>query len=496
MRAVTVMFDSLNRGFLGPYGCAWTHTPNFQRLAGRAATFDQSYICSMACIPARRDMHTGRPNFLHREWGPLEPFDDSVAELLKNAGVHTHLVTDHYHYWEDGGTFHSRYSTYEFVRGQEGDPWIGQVAEPEWPEREIPRRDRMARQDFVNRQLTADPAHYPMNVTFERGMDFIRRNHRSDAWLLQIETFDPHEPFFSLEEFLEPDRAHFDAYPGKPVEWPPYREVRERPEVVEHTRHEYAALLNGCDARLGRILDLFDELDLWKDTMLVVCTDHGFLLGEHNCWAKCWMPFYDEIAHTPFFIWDPRTPEAAGKRRGALVQPSIDLAPTLLGLFGQAPTPDMTGHDLAATIATDAPVRETAIFGIFGGHVNITDGRHVYLCGPATPANQPLAQYTLMPTLMRRRFPLDELRGIDGLEPPFAFTKGCPTLKIPARYRRSGPDGDSDLPTLLFDLQKDPGQTTPLDEPATERRFRQALRAELAKCHAPREQFERLGLES
>ena len=126
MKAVMVMFDSLNRHLLPPYGCDWTHAPNFARLAQRAATFDRSYVCSMPCMPARRDFHTSRPHFLHCPWGPLEPFDDSVPQMLSDAGVYTHLASDHYHYWEDGGaTYHNRYSSWEFFRGQEGDSWIG-----------------------------------------------------------------------------------------------------------------------------------------------------------------------------------------------------------------------------------------------------------------------------------------------------------------------------------------------------------------------------------
>ncbi len=42
----------------------------------------------MPCIPARREQHTGRYNFLHRGWGPLESFDDSLPELLKKNGVY------------------------------------------------------------------------------------------------------------------------------------------------------------------------------------------------------------------------------------------------------------------------------------------------------------------------------------------------------------------------------------------------------------------------
>ena len=42
----------------------------------------------MPCIPARREQHTGRYNFLHRGWSPLESFDDSLPELLKKNGVY------------------------------------------------------------------------------------------------------------------------------------------------------------------------------------------------------------------------------------------------------------------------------------------------------------------------------------------------------------------------------------------------------------------------
>ena len=88
---------------LPPYGCDWTHAPNFSRLAERTVVFDTAYIGSMPCMPARREIHTARYNFLHRSWGPIEPFDDSMPELLKHNGVHSHLATDHYHYFEDGG---------------------------------------------------------------------------------------------------------------------------------------------------------------------------------------------------------------------------------------------------------------------------------------------------------------------------------------------------------------------------------------------------------
>lgn len=491
MKAIMVMFDSLNRHMLPPYGCDWTHAPNFRRLAERAVTFDRSYVCSMPCMPARRDLHTGRPNFLHRSWGPLEPFDDSMPEMLKQAGVYTHLASDHYHYWEDGGaTYHNRYSTWEFFRGQEGDPWRGQVADPEPARNALGRHAVLggySRQDLINRAAMPREADHPQPQTFAAGLDFIRRNADQDRWFLQIETFDPHEPFFCHRRYkdlypYDHDALHFD--------WPRYEAVSETPEQVRHVRYEYAALLSQCDAYLGDVLDLMDRRDLWQDTMLIVWTDHGFCLGEHDCWAKVWLPFYQEIAHTPFFVWDPRAGRA-GERRASLVQPSIDLAPTLLEYFGVERAPDMLGKPLSGVIAQDTPVREAGIFGIHGGQVNVTDGRYVYMRGRAGEENQPLFNYTHLPTAMRGFLALEELRRME-IAPPFSFTKECPTMRVPARGWAGlrGRSGE----TLLWDVQEDPGQTRPLDDAQVEQRMIGHLTRLMAECDAPPEQYERLGL--
>jgi arylsulfatase A-like enzyme len=295
MKVIMVMFDSLNRYMLPPYGCNWTHTPNFARLAQRSLTFDKSYVCSMPCMPARRDLHTGRSNFLHRAWGPLEPFDDSVPQMLRDAGIYTHLVTDHYHYFEDGGaTYHNRYNTWEFMRGQEGDPWIGQVSDPA-PVDGLGRNghsDKLTRQDSINRSFMGEECLQPQPQTFRAGLDFVRRNHQEDNWFLQIETFDPHEPFFSHRKYKD---LYPHTYAGPRFDWPAYRAVEETPEQVEHGRYEYAALLSMCDAYLGDVLDVMDEKNMWHDTMLVVWTDHGFLLGEHDFWAKLRTPFMKKL---------------------------------------------------------------------------------------------------------------------------------------------------------------------------------------------------------
>lgn len=496
MKIVMLMFDSLNRHMLPPYGCDWTVAPNFRRLAQRCVTFDNSYVCSMPCMPARRDFHTGRPNFLHRSWGPIEPFDDSVPEILSRSGIHTHLATDHYHYFEEGGcNYHTRYSTWEAFRGQEGDPWIGQIAAPQRPANAVGRNawtDRWHTQDWKNRNAVLSEDDMPQAKTVRAGTDFMRRNAREDHWFLQIETFDPHEPFFSLRQHQDLYAGHFANYKGRFFDWPDYKPVSETPEEVEHCRYHYASLLSLCDRKLGDVLDTMDELNLWDDTMLIVWTDHGFLLGEHDCWAKMWMPFYQEICHTPFFVWDPRSGKC-GERRSALVQPSIDLGPTLLDYFGVPIPPDMTGKPLGETFANDAKVRDHALFGMFGAHVNITDGTYKYMRTSVTPDNQPLFEHTLMPTHMRHTFSVEELKAGMEIHPGFSFTKGCPVMRIPA-----GRQLPAKLPVssghVLYNVVRDPLEATPLTDPAIENRFVDVLRSELRALDAPAGQFIRLGL--
>lgn len=495
MRAIVVMFDSLNRGYLPPYvpGCG-IEAPSFERLARSAVRFERSYVGSLPCMPARRDLHTGRLSFLHRSWGPLEPFDDSVPRMLSEAGVTTHLATDHMHYWEDGGaTYHTRYSTSSLIRGQQGDPYKGRVADPEVGEDLRVMRAGTWRQDRINREYVHGLADYPQTLTFDAGLEFVADNADQQGWFVQIETFDPHEPFDAAAEFRRlygapdgPDDGD-GGEPGLPhYDWPQYQQVLEDERVADAVRAHYQALVSQCDASLGRVLDAMDAHDLWDDTMLIVCTDHGFLLGEHERWGKG-TPWLEETAHTPLFVWDPAA-GARGARSEALVQ-TIDIGPTLLDHFGLEPTPRMQGRSLRQVIAEDVAPREYAMFGSFGGHVCLTDGRYVYLRACAGPDNQPLHEHTLMPTHMRGFFTAAEL-GAAELADPLPFTRGMPVLRTPAR---PGPNPHV-FGTLLFDLRADPEQTTPLLDDDVELRMAGALVREMHANDAPPGQFERLGL--
>jgi arylsulfatase A-like enzyme len=497
VKTVFVLFDSLNRHMLGCYGGTRIPTPNFDRLAARTMVHDRHYVGSLPCMPARRDLLTGRLTFLHRSWGPLEPFDNAFPELLKTKGVHSHLVTDHYHYWEDGGaTYHNRYSTFDFVRGQESDPWKAMV-QPPWERLREKYHERQRTVDaiskytpyMINREFIREEKDFPSVQCFERGFEFLDINREADNWLLQIETFDPHEPFFAPDRFKEPFKTGWN---GPIRDWPRYGRVDELPEEANELRANYYAVVALCDALLGRLLDYFDRHDMWKDTALVVTTDHGFLLGEHDFWAKNRMNLYEEIVHIPLFIHDPRKPAVGRTER--LTQ-SIDIAPTFLDLYGVEPPPETEGRSLLRE-----GNREAVMFGYFGGAVNVTDGRHTYHRFPEDLRTQEVFQYTVMPAHLKQLFTPEELSGAT-LTDPFGWTKRVPLLKVPVierspMYNNYGPGSLLESDTRLYDLEADPGQERPLDDPSIEARMVKLMRGLMERNEAPAEAYSRLGLEN
>ena len=503
MRTIFVLFDTLNRHMLECYGGTSVPTPNFNRLAARSATFDNHFVGSLPCMPARRDLMTGRLNFLHRSWGPLEPFDAALPKLLRGADVYSHLITDHYHYFEDGGAgYHTRYDSFEYVRGQEGDGWKAVVAPPieDWrrdyhPRQFSDKRSHIAYHYMANRSYIHEESQWPSSQCFSLAEEFLDTNQVADGWFLQVETFDPHEPFYAPPR----QREKFPTnYQGPIRDWPPYARVTEAEDEQDELRANYKALLAHCDEQLGRILDRMDRYDMWKDTMLVVSTDHGYLLGEHDWWAKNRSPIYDEIAHIPLFIHHPDHVSEAGTRRRALTQ-TPDLMPTFLEAFGVAAPASVTGRSLLPLLAdASAKSHDAILFGYFGGAVNLTDGTHTYFRYPDDMLSQELYQYTLMPAHMLQPFTAAELEGAElmrGLD----WAGGTPVLRIPVIesspwFNSHGPRVMEDAVDAVYDRQADAGQVMPLDDAALEGRLAELMVQLLKANDAPPEAFRRLRL--
>lgn len=485
MKAVLLLFDTLIKKYLPGFGDKVTHAPNFDRLARNTLVFDQFYSCSLPCMPARRELHTGRSNFLHRGWSPLEPFDDSVFARLQENGVYTHLVNDHYHYWEVGGTgYLNQYDSFEMIRGQQGDLWHPHVGEIEY-EDVVTRRvgSQNFKHDYINRSYVKSTEDLPTAEVFRHGLDFIDRFHGEDDWLLMIESFSPHEPFFTTDEFLE---LYPTDYDGPLVDWPDYGEDHlseaERLEMIRR----YRAMVSMVDTCLGKVLDAFDKYGLWKDTALIVMTDHGFMLGEQGYMGKNFCAPYEEITHVPFYLYDPRHP-----RQGEVCEElayTLNVTPTVADLFGIAPPSLCEEESLSCIYADGETLHEAVIFGVFGGPIGLADGRHVLYKAPLP--DKEIFDYTLSPHHMRDSFSREELSRAELVEIELKDQGAWKMLKIPATPMPHF----SEMDDLVYDVLEDPSQQVPLEDPDLAADLEAKLKVQLKKHRAPFEVYARYGL--
>ena len=83
MRIVLIISDTFRYDHLGVNGNDWIRTPNFERLAERCVTVDKHWTGSLPTMPTRREVMAGRHEYPWRGWGPLEPYDVTLAQLCR-----------------------------------------------------------------------------------------------------------------------------------------------------------------------------------------------------------------------------------------------------------------------------------------------------------------------------------------------------------------------------------------------------------------------------
>ena len=481
MKTILILLDTLNRHMLSTYGKPFAKTPNIERLAARSITMDNHWLGSAPCMPARRDIMTGRLNFLERPWGPIEPFDVTLPELLRKAGVFTHITTDHSHYFETGGeNYCQAFNSWDFHRGQEFDPWVSRVGGATLPENML---GRASEQYELNRTRFTSDADYSTPQTLASGCRWLQDNRGADNFFLMIEGFDPHEPFDCTAEYLD---MYNDTYDGPRFDWPKYQTVEESPEAIEHVRNRYAATLTMADHWLGKLLDEFDQQDLWEDTLIIFTTDHGHMLGEHGFTGKNFMHAYNEMAHLPCLVHLPND-VGAGTRCEAITQ-NIDLFPTILDFHNVELPSAIHGHSMLPLLRGEVDeVRAACLFGWFGSAVNVYDGRYTYFRA-AQARNQPLHLYGAIPTTLWRFI---------GREHPEHISMGrflkytdYPVYKIPMPIPRR----DEVSQSQIFDLTVDYEQLRPVEDKALEQRLIEVLQSAMQEHDSPDEQYERLGI--
>lgn len=505
MKAVFILADSLNRRFLPAYGAQEPAvTPNLDRLCEKACIFENHWVGSAPCMPARRDIMTGRYNFLERPWGGIEPYDYTLQRVLGKHGIYSRMETDHYCYSVAGGeNYWKDFSSWQLHRGQQCDKYQVRPGKEGIREEALPKTGKGYRKNVYDdsRRLYHCSDDYPTPRTFSAAARWLEENHEADRFLLWAEGFDPHEPFDVPEEYLT---LYEDDYQGPELYWPGYEKTNGyTPQEIHHLRTRYKALVTMTDQYIGKILDVMDRYEMWKDTMVIVTTDHGYLLGEHGYWAKNYMPDYNELMHIPLLVYHP---DAAPRRLPFLTQ-NIDVFPTILEYFGlqeeKLPNPIHGRSWIKAMRGECERVRDYAIFGMFGKSVNITDGTFVYQRNAVREDNMPLFIYGSTLTMLEQYIGYDTMKEEDfsRIELTHLPWTKFPVYKIPAdavvwdndscyfHYRQREIQGNK-----MYNIVNDYTQQHPIKDEKLERQMIQKLKECMAAYDAPPEQYQRLGI--
>ena len=497
MNLVLVLIDSLNRSALSAYGPTRVATPNLDRFAGRAWRFDNHFVGSLPCMPARREIFSGFKEVLWRPWGPLEAFDARLPRLLEGQGYATAIVTDHYHYWEESANgYLQSFQGAELIRGHELDFWRPRMEPsdlPRWVQNIERWRPGFGRRYYSNvAGFTGEADFFPAKV-MTAAAGWLRDRSKSRPFFLQVESFDVHEPFDSPEPYasMYGDGAARERF----TLWPPYQDAAKlaefmdqtTPEELEFVRAQYEGKVTMVDRWFGELVAAIDREGLWDDTCVIVTTDHGHDLGERRAYGKQF-PHYDSHANIPLLVWHPAYP-GRGRAVSRMTQ-TVDLFATALDVAGTTPPERTHSRSVVPLLAGEATAgRSSLLYGTFGQGVCCTDGEWSILKAPARPG--PLHAYSSMisPSLV-----------VDTVEPPedsgyFLPGVPLPQWRIPIDPARSSSQMAS-REDLLFHRAGDPDQARNLWHEAPEQRERMlALLSEMMAAEgSPDEQFVRLGL--
>jgi arylsulfatase A-like enzyme len=208
---------------------------------------------------------------------------------------------------------------------------------------------------------------------FTMGSEFLKTADPGQPFFLMVDCFDPHEPWDPPEEYVS---LYDEGYDGPEPTVPEYSDagwINER--ELERMRALYAAEVTLTDRWLGNFLETLDSTSFAQDTMLVLLSDHGVALGEHDATGKPFWALWPELTDIPFFI---RHPEGKGAGQTSDYYASThDVAPTVLASLGVEVPDVMEGQDLSVVLDGGEPEpREHFTLG-YDEYVWTRDDRYV-----------------------------------------------------------------------------------------------------------------------
>ncbi len=350
MNLVVLMADSLRKDHLGCYGNEWIHTPNIDRLARDSVVFDEAYPETLPTLPVRNAMLSGRHCGPELGWGPMREEDARLPEILGEAGYTSGLVADVYHMFKPRMNFTRGFNSWQFIRGQEGDPYMSAPnPNPPVPASYAKKHDGRMIQFSKNVAGWESEEDYFTAQVYNTASKWVEGNYRQGDFFLWVDSFDPHEPWYPPYHYSDLYDPDFDEK-VEPVAstYGPWK-THLTPRQMKRMKAHYAGEVTFLDRYIGKMLETLKLCGVLDDTMIVLISDHGHVIGEHGLIGKGWATHaYREVMDLVLMIKYPKN-KHAGKRVKSLCY-NIDVVPTIFKALGLKKQKQFDGIDLTPLI--------------------------------------------------------------------------------------------------------------------------------------------------
>jgi arylsulfatase A-like enzyme len=500
LSVILIQLDSLCRHFLPTYGNNWVHAPNLTAFAEQSTVFNNHYVGSLPCMPARREIWTGTEEFWWRFWGPLEPWDRTIAHYAVRKGITTQFITDHYHLFEWGShSYVYDFDGYEFIRGHEYDNWktdpIREI--PDWAETMIKRRGDEVLQYIRNVQDFRAEEDFFAPKVMQGVSDWLDRNHDNPQFFLHVDCFDVHEPF----HIPEPYRSMYTDLDYRQYNpWPRYGRTDTgaavlAPDEVAFVRAQFAGKLTMVDQWLGRVFEKLSDYRLMERTVVIITTDHGHYLGEHHRIGKPMSPMWHTLCRIPLMVWHPHSIHN-GSRVNAITQ-TVDLYATVLELLGIEPPQGTHSRSFAHCLTAVNPShRDQAIYGYNNALLGITTDAYTLLrdhdstLAPSYIYTNQIEQLSGWSIAVRKGSRREDFSDLTAGH--FIPSVDMPTWRMTRRADVPNPPRED----LLYHNLSDPQQENNLapQRPDVMADLERRLRQHMSALRVPEEQYARLRL--
>ena len=342
---------------LASYGDPLAKTPNFDRLAKMGVQFNKAYCQIPLCNPSRASVMTGlRPDAikvydLDAHFRDEVPNVNTLPQLFKDQGYWVGRVGKLYHYnvpaaigtngHDDPASWHEVFNP----KGRDKDE--EHLITNAEPHRKISAALSWLRAEGEDSEQTDGM------VTTEAIKQIEK--HKENPFFLGVGFFRPHTPYIAPKKY-------FDLYPIDSISIPyapeddradiPYAALAHNCKVAHYglpesvcleAKQAYYATVSFIDAQVGLLLDALEDNQLMDNTIIVLWSDHGYHLGEHQgIWQKRCL--FEESSKAPLLIY---APGAAGNGiKSDQVVEFIDIYPTVAKLCNLNPPNEQPGKNL------------------------------------------------------------------------------------------------------------------------------------------------------